>query len=444
MAKSRDILEHIRLVHFTLIVFCAACWMLFDTNDYDRQIKELGDLKAVCSRLNSIDHRFYEQIAQDKRPYSPAIHCLSILGKSFQVSIALPQLLEMRRRLSTGYDTVVIFRAESFRCTNIGEFQSFWDTIDETNAYSSLQPNSFSLDNVKLLESTGSNTVETGPFSVYVCNPKSNNVDSSESILLELFPVGGKIGELTIKADSSDTSKFVYLGRFPEEITQERFKSFWGGFEDVDDSVLERVVGRSQGILVFHGYYAAERIALKDYLSIYTMVRLGQGTFGSNFPALDNLTAEERLLPLDTLEAMLKAKLKIGVEPLKAFGMEIPGRRVYIWGKIIISVILIYFGFHLREGRRQLKIKNKSNEIFTWVGAYPEVFAQWMVFLTLLVLPTWTAYNITLSTYLWTGSQIGLLSLVALTSLWVSWEYYTFRKTLYGSWIKFSKLSHAT
>ncbi len=110
------------------------------------------------------------------------------------------------------------------------------------------------------------------------------------------------------------------------------------------------------------------------------------GSFASNFPSLSATIGEQGELPFDDIRAVLETESGRQAENITLFGLTLSADVVSKWGGAIIRIAQFYFWLHLRGLVRGLR--NFSDATLPpWIGIYDDPLARATTALSAFLLP---------------------------------------------------------
>jgi hypothetical protein len=119
------------------------------------------------------------------------------------------------------------------------------------------------------------------------------------------------------------------------------------------------------------------------------------GKFSESFRELDQLTRGSENLPLDSVETLLD-DLEKRTEEFQAFGIKFPAEQTTRWGILVLIAVQLYFWIHLGEFVPRFSPADPGSEV-AWVGVYRSTIAKVAVLASVVILPTtaiaWTGWR---------------------------------------------------
>jgi hypothetical protein len=114
--------------------------------------------------------------------------------------------------------------------------------------------------------------------------------------------------------------------------------------------------------------------------------RWHHGSFEYTFRELNNITKNYQRQDLRTIEQIIADEEKRSGESFEAFGIKFPAEGTTRWGILVILAIQAYFWIHLRELGEKLGPGDPGWDV-AWIGAYQSILARLLFRLTAFVLP---------------------------------------------------------
>jgi hypothetical protein len=379
---SKDFVEHLRTVHFTLIGVCAGLILLLLSNKpYNpgtatRELDEIIELQSLWSPIyiaggnfdsarnlatfdnftdagkarypTSIPKRTPIDIASgprrellgtvhwaEKRHQKPS----TFLFRLPELHWFLPEMLD------DGYESFdFTSRDISLTSRTLGEFQRWWDSL---------------------------------------------LVEHIIAIPQELCPDGGIVGEQGgISGNHDGNTSYVSLDD-KTAIYSEPLPRSDLNFGKPGDSNQLGFIGTltNSTEFVFFPFSNAPsyKVSQGGLVSLFKNWRVGP--FNAAFYDLDQATLEFKDLKLDRVSNLLSEQVGKGSEVFEAFGMKFPAGQVTLWGSFIVLSVQLYFLIYLRRLFGTLKAADPGWDV-PWVGMDPSRTARIVLFMTLVLLPS--------------------------------------------------------
>jgi hypothetical protein len=114
------------------------------------------------------------------------------------------------------------------------------------------------------------------------------------------------------------------------------------------------------------------------------------GRFDKSFPALKELTEFTESLPLDRLKQQLESEQERSREGFEIFGVKLPTELIGTWGILSLLVVQLYFWLHLLRFVKQAR-EDRGNDAsvsqIPWIGFYPEKITRFIFIFSSVGLP---------------------------------------------------------
>jgi hypothetical protein len=126
---------------------------------------------------------------------------------------------------------------------------------------------------------------------------------------------------------------------------------------------------------------------IKELLDHFDEKELPAGKFATSFPNLDSLAEIYGDFDVDKLDGILKdLQNRTGGESFQVFGVRIPAGATSRWGVMVVLSVQLYFWMHLGELRRRLRPTDAGWNV-AFIGMYSSLPACVVYFVTSCVLP---------------------------------------------------------
>jgi hypothetical protein len=108
--------------------------------------------------------------------------------------------------------------------------------------------------------------------------------------------------------------------------------------------------------------------------------------FDECFRELDQLTEDKREYKLTDIATFLDSEVKGQTREFEVFGIKFPTEDLSRWGIVLILAILAYFCLHLRELSPQITSTDTGLEV-AWLGLYSSWYSYGLFWFSVLALP---------------------------------------------------------
>lgn len=115
-----------------------------------------------------------------------------------------------------------------------------------------------------------------------------------------------------------------------------------------------------------------------------------KGTYKVSFSALAEETRELEPEDLEQIEKVLAERLANRSNEFEAFGMKFPITQVTIWGTVILLGVQLYFFLYLKQLSGKLRSDDPGWDV-PWIAMNQSLLAQSILFFSVVVLPTCAA-----------------------------------------------------
>jgi hypothetical protein len=110
------------------------------------------------------------------------------------------------------------------------------------------------------------------------------------------------------------------------------------------------------------------------------------GSFSRSFRALDNVTANYQTSEIEQFDAVLASEQKRTGESFQLFGINFPAEGTTLWGIIVVLGIQLYFWTHLHDLTAKLQPTDPGWEV-AWIGVYRSTASRILFHFSAFVLP---------------------------------------------------------
>jgi hypothetical protein len=110
------------------------------------------------------------------------------------------------------------------------------------------------------------------------------------------------------------------------------------------------------------------------------------GTFDYSFRELSEITREYPGIDIETGEQVLFGETKRAGESFELFGIKLPAQITVRWGLLLIIGVQIYFWIHLIELKPKLRRDDPGWDV-AWIGVYASNYAKVVMFVSTCLLP---------------------------------------------------------
>jgi hypothetical protein len=367
---SADYVEHLRTVHFTLVVVCLALVVLITSDRKSAVSKARAELNGIRSVVRNWDRDWVAKEAErvftgSKLPYAqlPAEPARS------QIELAIPkgkaQVFNVvydgpNWMLNAPDDSLFSPILSNYPLTELQpppsglqEFHRFWDLL------------------AKGLQFEVPVELADAPLAFYGSEPgKARFVSGRKAVV----PVPLRV-RLSIKQLATHPGGSIAAGFYGSD-----WRAPFGNTRFRLGSVIVIPVKRSETV----------------YLDPYPrFVPANSGwrrePFNDAFPNLSAVTKNYEELDLDTVDKILEGEESRAGDSFEAIGIKFPAEGVTRWGLVLILGIQLYLFLHLDELGPKLKPTDEGWEV-AWIGVYKSHLARVLYFASSVLMPATAAF----------------------------------------------------
>jgi hypothetical protein len=155
-------------------------------------------------------------------------------------------------------------------------------------------------------------------------------------------------------------------------------------------------------------YVVEQEVSQQTLLKNYT--NLKSGVFEKSFADLASATQGQGDLPLEDIKNFLHDEASKGPEVFEAFGMKFPAGQITFWGVVLLLSVQLYFLVYLRQLLGKLKPDDPGWDV-PWIGMDSSPLSNAILYVSLVILPciaaillSWQA-TVRLSSGYWERSE---------------------------------------
>jgi hypothetical protein len=385
---SKDYVEHLRTVHFSLIALSLAAVVLALSPNPDEIKKAREQINAIEELVRVWDQRWIQKAAEntvadkpkerDPRgvverdffngfvPYPEDANALKLTGtdsnsnqqvKTFKFQFTTPNWIIDGPARDPLYQTLPLSEDRMTMAyelllsapTTLAEFQNLWDTLNK------------------------------------------KHIVRSPTVLSKNMCVSAKIVMVC-----KDTGTIEWVRFAPRALQATRTLEF--ELRLVRENVKQPMLSTSLGYGYFLGTGNVSLIlpaAAEAKIDFYPQEGLIQhfakgkplgGSFEHSFPELNKITKNYQTLELDKFDPIFEAEQNRTGESFEAFGIKFPAEATTRWGILVILGVQLYFWIHLHELARKLLPTDQGWEV-AFIGMYPSLPSKVVYTFSALVLP---------------------------------------------------------
>ncbi len=382
---SSKSIEHLRLIHFTLVIACFGLLLFTSLNQKNKTYYALEQLKTIRG------------IVDNWNPYWLERYVETSIGKSGTTLLALDD--NIRSGLIVDAPENILTKSKHF---DVRVFKSY--TADSSDEY---------LSNI-LLGAPLNEEIFRG-FSR--TNPESNDkveisnlfLKPPKSILDFRLLWNGLSKDFSIDYFHTPTASVTISG-FDKNGASVKWKKNWKLRSDNTPKVgvvQVKLNTVSKVVETVHDKYAAMKFRITGIdEGSGTQIRLETKStkvafdpryglldsslelrpFEDIFPELNQLSTDFDSLPFDKLEAILKKERDRAKDSFIAFGIKIPNEAISVWGPFVITMIQAYLFLHLSAFVGKYKELRENTDV-PWIGIYSDPISIIVSILSSTLLP---------------------------------------------------------
>ena len=406
MGNGKTYIEHLRRVHFTLVVVALGLVMtilLSQPTEISRAISDLEKIQRIDSLWNSswlMEHAFARY---------PELKSVSHLPRTARIKFnRFCNVTDLVFRLEIRPSVVDRSISGKFNVSKVGlgynttlaNFRHMWDNLGE------------GLD--VLLPCEGS--LNGGEVEVVLWDNEGDQdiaitVDGEVEETSNLKHTGNTPVLTLVFTDSARSYGMSYGGAPPKYSSTAPFLyASVTRWDKADDQWLSALLGQnapaSGEVLISISGYRSKRIHGQSALDKYYGVGFERyGPFEEAFRELDALTSDIQNVNLESLAQVLENERKRTSESFQAFGLKVPAKDLSRWGSPLVVVIQLYFLLRLRTLVSMLDASERQSA--PWIGIYNDSLSQVTTVISAVMLPP--AVVIVLQWDTWPSQWIGWL-----------------------------------
>jgi hypothetical protein len=375
--------EHLRTVHFTLVVVSLALVVLLTSDHKSTVSKARDELKDIGGVINNWDVNWMAAEANNHLtdPKLPSAKLPDDPGKEL-IEVTTPDGRKVVLRLhydgpnwtvntrddelhNTGLPLPPCPRELTYAPGSVFEFRQFWDDLAKPLAFKV----PFKLDDA----------------------PRAFIADLtlSSSLPEEAHFVSGKkpSGEVHLKLASPADSLWA---SWAHGYTKGFYISERALSPDNWITTSSAGLPSNEYIVVAVNEYEAFDFDPQRKLNLPPAVWRHR-PFSDAFPNLSNVTQKYEKLRFDEIDNILETEESRAGDSFEAIGIKFPAEGVTRWGLLLILGIQLYLFLHLHELTPKLKPTDEGWEV-AWIGVYKSHLARVLYFASSVLLPATAAF----------------------------------------------------
>jgi len=343
---SKDFVEHLRTVHFTLVTVSVGLIALLSSKTYDakKAASEMNELVGLTSMPLLVAPRLKATKAtSDEIPYSRLFEAKA-KGEAYQFSIDEPNLYQCGKPGSKYFEPLRSI-GSPLSAHTIRSVQTIVDSWSDAPLFS-----------IETIRRTGTTGDGNGNTEALIVTRPLAAIESSKGAGLKL-DVDCATG--TLKGLVNENGMIDFGDGRPHTV---RF--------NVTVSLQEQHLDE----------------ALR--FSVYPT-----SSFQSHYRNLVEAARGREDLDFSVLAPQIYAEAEKGDEPFEAFGLKIPENRIASWGIVVLISIQLYFVMYLRRLSNKLKPDDPGWDV-PWMAMDESKLARAMLFVSIVLLPACATFAV--------------------------------------------------
>jgi hypothetical protein len=396
---SKDFVEHIRTVHFSLIAVCLALIGLLQfqkPKDLSAAQRQLTDIKNAVDGWDSAQVTGAVRDALGKAGAYPAMPApgsgvFKVAAYDPQVGfLPTPCVLSSRENLEkicTDVSEVTNTTSQFFKKpASLAEFCDWWNFLNREHVVIRPDPRKVSKMGFSIDHSGHLKIIHYAPVQSPLASP-SPSPSPSAIQNTPISPNPPTIQNPSIIPNPPVTSwtnwpsvRFL-TSRETELIRAAGTDRPWELTYYIDDDSSKRTIlipvevgsrttiSAQASLIAAHPYWKA-------------------GSFSTSFKELDDASSQMQGQSLDTIASYFAAEAVKAHEPdsFEVFGVKFPIQTANAWGIALIIGIQLYFWVHLHELSPRLREDDDGWNV-AWIGVYPSIPARAVYLISIIALP---------------------------------------------------------
>jgi hypothetical protein len=402
---SKDYVEHLRTIHFSLIALSLAALVLALSPNPDEIKKARQQINAIGEVARTWKSEWLEEAAEQaidnyKKELDPTDSTIRDI-RDFAGGSVLTTL-------GTNAATIQLQRGKPSTCAVqfatpnwiiVGPVRSYF--LDQSGPPPPASQDIFGSEPKPLLQDRISSirrTSLTAPKTLDQFKSLWNMLNEKSGILspirlsMDVYTDAG-----LVETSLVNSGKLQWTRVAPDTLATMCVFNF--ELRSLRDSVKNGLPGSSNGF----AYFFAEPFGLSEFTPVnlsnqitFTpqnglMQDFGSwkpvgGSFEHSFPELNKITKNYQTLEIDKFDAILEAEQNRTGESFEAFGVKFPAEATTRWGILVILAVQLYFWVHLQELSRKLAPDDPGWEV-AFIGMYHSLPSRLVYTFSALALP---------------------------------------------------------
>jgi len=367
--SSNDFVEHLRTVHFTLLVASLGLFVIsmslspYKIRIANQQLAQIEELRTVWKGddwlMEAENSAARNSLCE---PSKPIQFLLDLQGKQVLITVAehskeIDPVVGLVNQMGFSFDSGLSYQLQIYPMNlSVASFRKMWDTSFTLACPSMPDPSA-----AFVLRGT---TWEKVPVKVV---PMDKSSTPTEAYVRALGTTE------TMKFDGLPKDEYVYVGSLGT--SKENPKIAAVPLVSPGDFRLVAIPFRME---------RDRHFSLRDPIArALPAYHWRHADFKDAFYELDQATSGFQDLPFPVVEEILRAEEKNTRETFELFGVRFPSDAPARWGVVVLLGIQVYFWLHLAEYRR----RGFSNTDIAWIGCYPSFWPKVLFSITTVLGP---------------------------------------------------------
>jgi len=422
-----DIIKHLRLVHFTVVMVCLAMWSsIFYSNEevIDKALEQLSVIEKIEHLESGFNRKNIQRLREMRKKDNEEYRIRNLSGTDLNIGYRYitHRYFRIKKASNLSFFTNIAvlnninIRVADFRpllgkleSRSLSEFERKWnDNIGKNTSYklseiytghvlvfkNNLQSNDLTTatKSVSFLQEMKSKSVSADKLSIYCTDILPNNKASNDDFY---------------KIYKNSSSQLSYL-KMTKEIEYISF-FYWckGGNKEHYYNIFIpfKTISKEE--------YLIDDIIKRENIDI-TSVR-EMSSFNRAFPELVSITKYSRDMSISALFPMLGDEAKRTRRNTTIIGIELPQKAVRQLGIAILVSVLVYYILHFQYFLSLLD----SNKVVSapWIGLYNNKLSKIVFIATLCLLPITTVLTLNYNMLTDTDSSLFEIILTVLATI---------------------------
>lgn len=368
--ESKDFVEHLRTVHFALVITCIALFVVLTTPSQANISKAEDDLRIINEIVTTWDRMLMA---------TAVTHTTSDFIGQCKTNFADAYVYDGKRVYALKFDQNRILKESGATWRFL---ETYFDGLEDSPSIVGTHHPPLSLKEFRQLWDSSFSLLCPEYLSDHVRVSYANHAKSYE--LLYVAP------HVPPNTPSVQVNLGASMQTARKRSTGEEIPTFVGGYNDIGgDRFIDIEIPASNWISTNVRWR-------NEIIKAVPANHLRHADFDAAFPELAQVTKDVQDVTFDDLGKLLALEKNHAKPSFEAFGIRFPAEGTARWGIPLLLGMQLYFFLHFRQYRRR---KSKPVAI-AWIGNYDDSISRLAFQATALALPTSTvafvAFNTTL------------------------------------------------